>query len=691
MSIGEIYGRTSTQSFKVKLTGGAKKWDYLAAEHTETGLVLGQVIEITKKEGETIADCAIIGFRTERGFLRKPRTPLEPGAAVEQASDEFINSTLGLTTNGLYLGLLEGKQNLKAFLDPKKIISRHLAILAKSGAGKSYAIGVLLEELLSYGIPVVILDPHGEYSSIKYPNRHPEDMKYFDRYGVSAKGFAKNVKEYSLNQEFNPDTIQIKLKIPNDPFSLVESLPFKVSPSQKGLLYNIVNDLSERKKNFSFRDLIKEIEFSESPAKWKLIGGFQALEKSGLFSYSPTASNSLVKPGQMSIINFKGAPIEHQEVVAQAILGQLFEERKRENIPPFFLILEEAHNFCPDRGFGETKASKVIRTIASEGRKFGLGLSIISQRPARVDKSVLSQCASQIALQVTNPGDLSAISNSFEGITSETESEIKNLPTGKALVIGISDHPIFVDIRVRRSQHGGRAQTFNLSKPIEPKRTRVKTVQERESNTILAFEPRLTKKDVEKMETSSVKSVKLVLRPCLSLNCNDGRSAFQIVVDMINFSIYKMSGKLEAVRIPRTLATLSPIQKQILSLVNKTGSTSVSEIFVKTGLGFGEVNGILNTLTRHGLVKVEGKTVRSSSGSLNLATMRFTERPKFMDLGGAEVLPAKVSENMIINYIQSLGVKVTGKRKTHMPFYKVRSSSGSRIVDAMSYSLAIKA
>jgi len=553
----------------------------------------------------------------------------------------------------------------------------------------SYSVGVLLEELISLGVPVVILDPHGEYNSIKHPNKHPEDKKYLKTYDVTSKGFAKNLREYSLNPELNPETAQIKLNVPNDTFSLVEALPFKVSPAQKGLLYNIVNDLVERKKQFSFRDLRKEIEFSESSAKWRLIGGLQSLEKSGLFSFSPTPASDLVKSGQMTIINFRGASIENQEVVAQSLLTNLFTQRKLENIPPFFLIIEEAHNFCPDRGFGETKASKIIRTIASEGRKFGLGLCIISQRPARVDKSTLSQCTSQIALQITNPNDLHAISNSFEGITSESEREIKSLPIGKALVIGASDYPVFVDIRVRRSQHGGRSKAFDTIE--SPRRSLVvKTPKEQSERTLLTFEPRVSKNDVKKMETLKVKSIKLVLRPCLSLNCSKNNIVFQLVVDMINFNVYRLRERLEAVKVPSVVTNLSPIQKQVLVLVNNTGQTNVSEIFVKTKLGFGEVNSILNSLVKQGLISVQGKTISSATGRLNLSAMKFDERPRFMQFPDAVILKPKITEVAIINFVQSTGIKVSGKRIAYMPFYKVETSKESKITDAMSCSLTIK-
>jgi DNA helicase HerA-like ATPase len=73
-----------------------------------------------------------------------------------------------------------------------------------------------------------------------------------------------------------------------------------------------------------------------------------------------------------------------------------------DKIPPFMLVVEEAHNFCPERGFEKAISSNIMRTIASEGRKFGLGMMVISQRPARVDKNVISQCNTQIILRVTN-------------------------------------------------------------------------------------------------------------------------------------------------------------------------------------------------------------------------------------------------------------------------------------------------
>lgn len=84
-----------------------------------------------------------------------------------------------------------------------------------------------------------------------------------------------------------------------------------------------------------------------------------------------------------------------------------------------------------------------------------MGLMAVSQRPANVDKNILSQCNTQIILKVTNPNDLKAIADSVEGMGIGVKEDIRDLPVGVAMVVGITDQPLIVDIRIRRSEHGG--------------------------------------------------------------------------------------------------------------------------------------------------------------------------------------------------------------------------------------------
>jgi len=332
----------------------------------------------------------VIGYKDKKdGKVKKLRIPFEPGSEVFLAKKEFISEIVSLPTNidGAYIGKLEG-QDIPIILDLNKLLTKHVAILAKSGAGKSYTVGVLLEEIIERKIPLLILDPHGEYSSMRFENTDKSVSEAMATFNITPKKYP--IREYG-DPSINNNAIPLRLSDQLTPSELVELLPVKLSNSQMGLMYSATNNLD----SCDLESVLYQLGLEESSVKWTLMGIIEQLRDANIFSSAPTPHNELLKPGTASIINFRGIDPSIQEIITTKLLKDLFELRKKGNIPPFFLVVEEAHNFCPERSFGEKKSSKILRTIASEGRKFGLGLGIISQRPARVDKSVISQCSTQ--------------------------------------------------------------------------------------------------------------------------------------------------------------------------------------------------------------------------------------------------------------------------------------------------------
>ncbi|MDY6765881.1 MAG: hypothetical protein SVW77_00785, partial [Candidatus Nanohaloarchaea archaeon] len=216
----------------------------------------------------------------------------------------------------------------------------------------------------------------------------------------------------------------------------------------------------EKRESYTLQDVVDRCMEGDSKAKWNLVNVLEIVKDSNLFEGAPTAMDDLVEPGTASIINLKGEDPEMQEMVVYKLAKELFEKRKRGELEPFVMVMEEAHNFVPERNFGKAVCSDILRTIASEGRKFGLGIGVVSQRPARVDKNVLSQCNTQFILRVTNPNDLNAISRSFEGVTSEVKEFITALPPGTGLLLG-KEYPVMTDVRTRRSLHGGTAKELS--------------------------------------------------------------------------------------------------------------------------------------------------------------------------------------------------------------------------------------
>jgi DNA helicase HerA-like ATPase len=116
----------------------------------------------------------------------------------------------------------------------------------------------------------------------------------------------------------------------------------------------------------------------------------------------------IIRPGQVSILYLGGYDQITQCSIAAITLETLFEFRANltNRIPPFFTVVEEAHTFIPSmrEGTEDAVSLPVIRRIITEGRKFGTGLLLVSQRPSRLDETIVSQCNSFLILRLVNSG-----------------------------------------------------------------------------------------------------------------------------------------------------------------------------------------------------------------------------------------------------------------------------------------------
>lgn len=633
MILGRITGRITTTNFQFNVEGDARKFEYVQIMHQDFGFVLGQITEITKDSEKTIAQCSIIGYRNEEGKLKHLNYPLEPGTEVLFAEDSLISTILGLEgkQNNAYVGILEGREKLKVYLDLNNILTKHVNILAKSGSGKSYNVGVLLEELLDRKVPIVILDPHGEYSTLKEPN--PKDKDRMSLFEIEPKGYLEQIQEFGVEGNVKPLKLNSKNLTSGE---LIKLLPAKISATQQGILYSALKDLGGR---IDFNDLIFALETAEdNAAKYTLINILEYLKSLKLFSENPTLPGELVKPNQASIINLRGVAPEIQEIIAYKIINDLFTERKKGNIPPFFLVIEEAHNFVPERNFGEAKSSAILRQIAAEGRKFGLGLCIVSQRPSRVDKSVLSQASTQIILKVTNPNDIKAISNSVEGITYDTEKEIQNLSVGTALVTGVVDTPLFVEIRPRKSKHGGEA--VSVFAPEEEK-----DFEEHQDEFVGDVVPAIQQKtSIEDFKIINDREPQVQLVPAIILNCEQNNEEFNLLIELISLRVITDIEKLEGKSLLNLkVQSVSSQQQRILDTAIRMQSFKPADLFGKSGLQFAELLDALKNLEAKGYIVRDG------------ADFKLTEPIAFL----AELNKERTYEN--IEYIKAPGQQLEAK------------------------------
>ncbi len=471
--VGRIFGDVGLGQFQLSLSHPIERGDYLAVEDEQHGKVLCQLDDLKRKSDfdleragslgpkdeaaiheNLLGTARIIGYRDGQGLVKIPTIPFRPGAHVYRAEEPLIADVLGLKHRpnvGAYVGLLRN-HNLRVELDINQLVQRHVSVLAKTGGGKSYLLGVLIEELLRHRVTCVIIDPHGEYGSLRVP---AEKNGVHARFGVESQGFARQVQEYSPDVSLNPTAKPLTFSLRHiDPRDLLVFMGLTNVKSFLAPLKQLIERVGASNPDFSVHDLVRAAEGGEGIVAETLHERLEYVEQTKLLGPVGTSLNDLVKKGDATLVNLRGVAPDVQELVVARIASTLFENRKKDKIPPLFLVIEEAHNFAPQQG--SATCSRTLKNIASEGRKFGLGLCVVTQRAARIDKSVLSQCNTQLILQVTNPLDLKAIAQSIEGLTNGMTEMIQSLPVGTALITGGGYHtPLFCEVRPRATRHGG--------------------------------------------------------------------------------------------------------------------------------------------------------------------------------------------------------------------------------------------
>jgi uncharacterized protein len=471
--VGRIFGDVGLGQFQLSLSHPVERGDYLTVVDDVHGKVLCQLDDLKRKSDldlehagamlptdetavhESLLGAArIVGYRDGQGLVKIPSIPFRPGAHVYLAEEPLIADVLGLkhhTNSGAYVGLLRN-HNLKVELDINQLVQRHVSVLAKTGGGKSYLLGVLIEELLRHKVTCVIIDPHGEYGSLRVP---AEKNGSNARFGVESQGFARQIQEYSPDVSLNPSAKPLTFSLRStDPRELLVFMGLTNLKAYLAPLKQIIENVATTNPDYSVADLVRAAATGEGAVAETLHERLEYVEQTKLLGPKGTSLADLVKAGEATLINLRGVAPDVQELVVARISTTLFENRKKNKIPPLFLVIEEAHNFAPQQG--SATCSRILKNIASEGRKFGLGLCAVTQRAARIDKTVLSQCNTQLILQVTNPLDLKAIAQSIEGLTPGMTDMIQSLPVGVALVTGGGYHtPLFCEVRPRATRHGG--------------------------------------------------------------------------------------------------------------------------------------------------------------------------------------------------------------------------------------------
>ncbi len=393
-----------------------------------------------------IAQTRVLGV-FDAGIVKRSTFPPSPGTRVAIASSEKLKLFLGFDMeNGLQWGEMEN-HNLEVKINLSRLLRRHVAVLAQSGSGKSVAVKSLIEEILSRTpeqgrLAVVVMDPHGEYTNF-------------------AESKPVGFSDYS-HQTRVVTGRDVKIGVPSLDVGLIASMVSGLSAPQQRELKKILSALrSEMKSGLGPFDFaaVKSAIASDAEIKGEtqkiLLSWILTLEEMHLFSKTDLPSIAdMTRPGQLTVVDLSDiVDMKKKQLVVSFFSKKLFSERMKKHVPPFVLVIEEAHQFCPAQAKEERAISKtIIEQIAREGRKFGASLCLVSQRPVNLSTTALANCGTHLILRITNPYDLKHIGESSEGIDSQSERMITTLRVGEALLVGEAvNYPLFFKVRRNRS------------------------------------------------------------------------------------------------------------------------------------------------------------------------------------------------------------------------------------------------
>ncbi|HEX8287877.1 MAG TPA: ATP-binding protein [Pyrinomonadaceae bacterium] len=414
-----------------------------------------------------------------------PRIPPNPGDAIYLASSETLAEMLSprktAQTGAAHIGSLLTRESgeVPVVLSVKDVVSTHLAILASTGSGKSYTAGVFVEELMQAHnrAAVLIVDPHGEYHTM---NSIMGDSQFF-----AEDGYKPEVKI------FTPEKIKVRFS------TLTEAdvkylLPEGTSDKMLHFLSQAFRSLQERlrverRQDYAYayhdlRDEVNKQKYGDEKKNgdggntssidgllWRLDSRFD--KPDSIFSANDHIPlRDLFAPGRCTILQLSDIEQHEQQVIVGTLLRRVNKARMftvrgeaapntENHLPyPVFTLLEEAHRFAP--AGASVVSTNILKQILSEGRKFGVGIGLITQRPGKLDQDVLSQCMTQIIMRIVNPIDQQTVAQSVEGAGRAMLAELPALTKGQAVISGVGiNTPVMCRIRPRLTTHGG--ETFD--------------------------------------------------------------------------------------------------------------------------------------------------------------------------------------------------------------------------------------
>lgn len=378
--------------------------------------------------------------------------------------------------HSLELGKYTIDDSAVAYIDGNKLFQRHAALLGSTGSGKSWTVAAILERAAKLpSANLIVLDLHGEYRNLKYASHlripGPEDLGetacdllYLPYWLLNAEEmqamFVERSEFSAQNQVmvFQDSVIEQKKKTLTElgkqdvlaAFTLDSPIPYSIEAVIDRIAYlneeMVQGTRGLKQGDFygQFSRLLTRIRSKLSDKRYGFL--FQAPEEEhqyeSMYRIAAKLMDYYQEKSQIKIIDFSEVPADVLPVIVGLVARIVYQVQfwtDHDHRWPIAFVCDEAHLYLPKRDNQnplERRAVETFEKIAKEGRKYGVSLLIVSQRPSDVSTTVLSQCNNVIALRLTNGDDQNTVKKLMPDSLESLLEVLPILDIGEALVVG---------------------------------------------------------------------------------------------------------------------------------------------------------------------------------------------------------------------------------------------------------------
>lgn len=367
--------------------------------------------------------------------------PLSGSPVVEVASDlvaQALNFADGPST-GLDVGTVHSLPGVQAILR-RETVQTHMFFAGGIGRGKSYARGVIAEELMAHGVPQINIDPMGEMVGAT--------RALGGTNVIPGKGFSMPLSALEAEDVLNA--------IPG--INRATNIATLISYAHNSLLYERTYP---RGQHFGVRDLVERIQRVAPKLGMNQANTLQpALQRAKSLRWinyigQPYDWKGALSPGQIINIDSRGRSVSDLRLIAASVARDIQRLARARSIPFVALSIDEAHLVAPNDD--KVVTTQVLREIARIGRHYRIGLILTTQSPADMDRAVLKRLLTRFLFAI-EPDQLDALKGVFSDAPQAIIRQLPKLRLGTCLVTGVSEtvkHATVVDIRSRRTPVGG--------------------------------------------------------------------------------------------------------------------------------------------------------------------------------------------------------------------------------------------